>query len=237
MITIPTSELLGLLTDVSGFADPDKDGPHYGVLLSWRLDVVGNGTLTAAAYHVLAGAEATWFPGEGAEAEPTGDREKIDAEQVEWGDQVEPSDPWSAFIDSETVAQIVKVFKVPAAYWRLPLTLHVTPVGSRLTIERSGEWGRPAQSITVRVDPDRTRQFPSIQETLASHVPASSVGQRYWSHTLGLLGTVRSHAELQMIPGAQGHPTALAMGRRWTGFVWPATDLATAQARRAELLA
>lgn len=238
-ITIPTAELLGVLTDVVEFADADKESPHYGVLLSWSGDT---GRLTAQAYNGLAGAEARWEPDTGRESLGLGEagKEAFDASEQEWGAD-DDHEEWSAFLALSDVKDILKVFKVPATFWRLPLQI-AAPSGltaslaDGLTISRTGEWGRPAQKMTVSPLEGDHGLFRDFDELLASGRSASDAPLSFPNYLLGLLGSARSHdVMVQVIPEA-GRPVTWRMGDRWAAFIWRAQDTARAQAHRAKRL-
>jgi len=249
-ITIPTAELLGLFTDVAGFAPADKDDVYWGVQLQW-----GGGNseyptddrrdwLTASAYGTTAGAVATWEPGTGREGEidpddtENGKKQAIDLDDLTWGGS---DAPWRAFLSMSDVRDLIKLFKVPAKLWAYPLTLDMSPTGDRLTVRRTAEFGKPAASMTVDTHGDRfgyeATRFPDVAAVVAEarENVAPTDGEVFWAHLLGALGGVRAHDSLHVTMPAEGHPSALLMGDRWQGFVYGPREQRAAGARRAEL--
>jgi hypothetical protein len=213
MLTIPTSELIGLLTDVLGFTPVVKDDPRRGVLVEWDGE-----TLHASAYDVLSAGRSSWAPGQGQEGDP-----RDDDVVIEWGGE---DAPWKAFVTFDDVKDIIKSFKVAAKLWWLPLTVKISPTGSRLTVERSGEFGKPAALVTVRVDRDVTAKFPDVHmawRVLQNAEVADPIGSVSFSpYRLAAFGTVRSHGVLDLeFAGEQGAVSA-SMGSRFVGFIFPA---------------
>jgi hypothetical protein len=249
-ITIPTAELIGLLTDVASFAPADKDDIYWGVQLEWGgRDVYPNGTdelgvrideLTASAYSTTSGARATWEPGTGREGEidESGKAPAIDTEDVRWGGD---DSPWRAFLSMSDVRDLIKLFKVPAKLWAYPLTLDVSATGDRLTVRRTAEFGKPAASMTVDTHTDRFGyegvKFPDVAAVVkeAREHTAPSDGEMFWAHQLGALGAVRGHDSLHITLPAEGYPSTLLMGERWQGFVYGPREQRAAGARRAAL--
>lgn len=215
-LTIPTAELTGLLTDVLAFAPVVKDDPNRGVLIEWDGE-----TLYASAYDVLSGARSSWTPGEGQEGEVSENEAGYPETSLLGGD-----DPaWRAFVAYDDAKEIVKVFKLPAKRWWVPVTVKISPTGSRLTIERTGDLGPTEALLSARIDIDATAKFPGVQEIVDAakdehDARTLSYGETYSPYRLAAFGTVRSHGPLvlQFTPG----PTVARMGDdRLIGFIWP----------------
>lgn len=248
-ITIPTAELIGLLTDVASFAPTDKDDVYWGVQLEWsrrEVDATDNNdwyeteALVASAYSTTSGACATWEPGTGREGEidESGKTPAIDTEDVRWGGD---DSPWRAFLSMDDVRDLIKLFKVPARLWAYPLTLDISATGDRLTVRRTAEFGKPAASMTVDTHTDRFGyegvKFPDVAAVVAEareHLAATD-GETFWAHQLGALGAVRAHDSLHITLPAEGYPSALLMGERWQGFIYGPREQRAAGARRAQL--
>lgn len=215
MLTIPTSELTGLLSDVLAFAPVVKDDPNRGVLIEWDGE-----TLYASAYDVLSGARSSWTPGEGQEGEEAENDEEHPADQLGWGGDAAA---WRAFVTFDDAKEIVKVFKLPAKRWWVPVTVKISPTWSRLTIERTGDFGPTEALLSARVDPDRTTKFPSVADIFRDAVSGSlarDTGQIFSPYRMAAFGTVRAHGPLALQHAVDG-PTAAAMGTRLIGFIWP----------------
>jgi hypothetical protein len=226
MLTIPTSELLGLLADVLGFAPVVKDDPRRGVLIEWD-----GGSLNASAYDVLSAGRSSWEPGGGQEGDIHETGNNAEGGGFEWGG----NDPaWKAFVSLDDAKDIVKTFKVASKLWWIPLTVKISPTSGKLTIERSGEFGKPAALVTVTVDRDVTAKFPDVLAMWTGlqdewSALGDSVDHILFSpYRLAAFGTVRAHGTLMLtFAGEQGAVSA-TMGNRFRGFIFPAT------ARKAE---
>jgi hypothetical protein len=218
MLTIPTSELIGLLTDVLGFVPVVKDDPRHGVLIEWDGDA-----LHASAYDVLSAGRSTWTPGEGLEG--TTEIDENDTIRPNWGGD----DPaWKAFVSLDDVKDIVKTFKVANKLWWLPLSVKISPTGGKLTVERAGDFGKPAALVTVAVDHDVTAKFPDVRKAFEGmydewHALDDTIDTITFSpYRLAAFGTVRSHGTLVLrFAGEQGAVSA-SMGSRFIGFIFPA---------------
>lgn len=225
MLTIPTSELIGLLTDVLGFTPATKDDPRRGVLVEWDGEA-----LHASAYDVLSAGRSTWVPGEGQESAI---EDVTDAPMDligSWGGE----DPaWKAFVTFDDVKTITTTFKVASKLWWIPLSVKISPTGGKLTVERSGEFGKPAALVTVRIDRDVTAKFPDVRaawENLqAGGAGLDSVHTITFSpFRLAAFGTVRWHGVLVLEFAGKDGAVAASMGAEFIGFIFPA------DARRAE---
>jgi hypothetical protein len=219
VITIPTSELLGLLTDVLAFSPVVKDDPRRGVLFEWDGDA-----LYASAYDVLSTGCSTWSPGQGQE----GDMDvKANAEgktsDFRWGSD-EPA--WKAFVGFDDAKAIINAFKVAPKLWWIPLSVKISPTGGRLTIERSGEFGKPAALITVAIDAETTARFPDVHamwSTLQGAEVQDPIGSISFSpYRLAAFGTVRAHGVLDLEFAGEDGAVSASMGNRFVGFIYPA---------------
>lgn len=217
MLTIPTSELIGLLTDVLGFTPVVKDDPRRGVLIEWD-----GGALHASAYDVLSAGRSSWLPGEGQESSLTDTDAPMNAEAFGGEDPA-----WKAFVTFDDVKAIITSFKVASKLWWIPLSVKISPVGGKLTVERSGEFGKPAALVTVKVDRDVTAKFPDVRaawENLqAEGAGLNSVHTITFSpYRLAAFGTVRSHGVLVLEFAGQEGAVAASMGTEFLGFIFPA---------------
>jgi hypothetical protein len=220
MLIIPTSELIGLLTDVLGFSPVIKDDPRRGVLIEWDGE-----NLHASAYDVLSAGRATWMPGEG--------QESIDDKDGEVGEML-PTDmwggddpAWKAFVTYDDAKDVIKAFKVASKLWWIPLSVKISPTGGKLTVERSGDYGKPAALVTVAVDRDVTAKFPDVSKAYAAlyddwNALDDTINVISFSpYRLAAFGTVRAHGTLVLrFAGEQGAVSA-SMGSRFVGFIFP----------------
>jgi hypothetical protein len=218
MITIPTYELTGLIGDVLAFADPDKEGAFHGITLEWNAE---DYTLYAAGYDVLLAGRSSWVPGDGREDEIDEDSGiPLTASDFGGGDS-----DWRVFISYEDAKEIVKVFKLPAKKWWVPVALKVNATGSRLTVERTGEHGPTEALLSARTNPDALHRFPDIEGIADGTLTRrQSPDGRVVFNAAGLaaFGTVRFHGALLLTFGAEGDPVAASMGTRFVGFVFMA---------------
>jgi hypothetical protein len=216
MITIPTYELTGLIEDVLAFADPVKDGAFHGILLEWD---AANYMLCAAGYDILSAGRASWAPGDGRE----GDVPEDAAQPVAVDDFGGPDSDWRVFISYEDAKEIVKVFKLPAKKWWVPVALKVNATGSRLTVERTGEHGPTEALLSARTNADALARFPNIEEVADGTLTRrqSPDGRVVFSAArLAAFGAVRFHGDLLLTFGADDDPVAASMGTRFVGFVF-----------------
>lgn len=225
MITIPTSELLGLITDVIGFAPASKDNPNCGILIEWDGD-----DLHAAAYDVLSAGRATWTPGEGDETDLDADGDSPYDIDTNWGGD---DSPWRAFISAEDAKEIVKTFKLPAKFRLVPLLVKCSLSGGALFVERQKETGRTAHIAMFRSDADRAAKFPDVQAVVHdAEVNTELVrGERFALSRLAAFGAVRAHGEMNILFGAEGQPSAVGIGSRFVGFIYAARPESTTAAR------
>lgn len=256
MITIPTSELLGLITDVAGFAPDTKTDPHHGILITWDPEC---DRLVTSAADVLSGATSWWVPGEGDERVLTEGEDDQTHADVLWGAELggemgsDEDRGWSIFIALEDAAQIVKVFKLPAKNRLTPVTLDVDWGRERLVVGRDRTEHVTGATLNIKT-PDQSipSKFPDIEAihraanraatgtddgslNLISKAFGSTV-LRYNPSRLATFGQVRGH-ELHQLYCGENHPTAFSMGDKFRAFLWPAgsTQHAHAAAQSANL--
>lgn len=223
MITIPTSELLGLITDVIGFAPASKDNPDCGILIEWD----GVDALHAAAYDVLSAGRSTWVPGEGEESEEQGDEAQ---DVARWGSD---DTPWRVFISAEDAREIVKTFKLPAKFRLVPLLMKCTMNGGHLYIERTKDTGRTAHIAMFRSDSDRAAKFPDVCAIAreATDATEDTSGETFSPSRLAAFGAVRAHGVMHLTFGEAGVPSAVTIGSRFIGFIYSASPESTTAGR------
>lgn len=207
MITIPTSELTGLLADVAPFADPDDDIPQtHCVRLEWDGDRLH---ALATDRHCLGW--ATWHPdddlGPGEEAQ--------DDLFTEWGGA---DDPWAITLPLPDAAEHIKVFKLPAKEGRTPLTVDFDPDKRRLTVRRSRDTGHSA--ITIATDDPVDVEVPDLRKLLADAQRYLAPKQvAYTARLLAGFAKVRPHGPM-VLRFTEGL-THVKIGERFTGAIMP----------------
>lgn len=216
MLTIPTSELIGLITDVIGFAPSAKDDPSNGILIEWDGDA-----LSAAAYDVLSAGRSMWVPGDGEEGD-LDDGDDSGASEIRWGGD---DSPWKVFISGADAREIVKTFKLPAKHRLVPLLVKCLPTACSLFVERTKETGRTAHLAMFTSDLDLAAKFPDVRAiaTDAERYTAETPGEFYAAHRLAVFGSVRSHGLMHITFGAEDFPSAVQIGARFRGFIYAAT--------------
>lgn len=209
MLTIPTTELVNCITETLAHIQDPKHSETAGIVLTW-----GGEELHFAAYDVLSGAEVTWVPGEGAE----GAADDESAEEIAWGgDDV----PWRIFIDYDSAKEIVKLFKLPAKFWRYPVKLKVNGFGTKLTVERD-DMARGERLLVVSTYNDVLKRIPDIHTVATS---AHDIGPRRTitlpAHRLAPFGLAARHGDMLIrMHGEDSQPIAITVGSRVTGFVY-----------------
>lgn len=221
MITIPTTELIGSLTDVLPVIT-DPKGSLAGVRVSWDGE-----SLHFTTYDVHAGATVEWTPGEGAEGDLDAGPDGEDAtfEDIDWGGD---DAPWSVWIWLPQAKEILKLFKLPAKLWRFPVTLKCSPTGDRLTIERE-DGPKAGRLLMLNTDNGMLPKIPDVR-ALAGSVVLNSAAERgreaisLAPHRLGAVGAIRAHGVLALrFPASESSlPIALHAGTRYAGFIYGA---------------
>lgn len=239
MITIPTCELIGLLTDVIGFAPDDRGSdPHAGIVLQWRDD-----QLNAWASDVLSGGWSTWKPGHGEEAlAHMGEASTKATDELDpyWGEDEENGGNWDVFIPLAAAKEIIKVYKLAFKFRLTPLTVEPSIGQDRLIVARAKqEW---CSGNTTTIDtPDRQAVVDIVHpEGVALTAQNDYERDAYVltdpivlvSHRLARFATVREESLTWYYRGPK-EPMGV-IGGQFHGFVFPAGQGA---ARAAEILA
>lgn len=215
MITIPTTELIGGLTDVLPQITDEKSD-YAGVLINW------DGTsLHFTAYDVQSAATVYWTPGEGAESTdedegtPGGGGTFPD---VDWGGD---DAPWRTWIGVASAKEIVKLFKLPAKLWRFPVALKCSPTGDRLIVERE-DGPRVGRTLMVWADPGKVHSVPDVRDVAyAEDREVATDGHlEIAAYRLAAFGNVRGHGVLRLELGGPNEPIGVTMGQRFAGFVY-----------------
>lgn len=158
MITIPTGDLVGILSDVIPFANPDDEFP---TLHSVRLEWSGTALHAFASDRYRVGWSA-WSPDDDPYEERQADL------FTEWGGVDEP---WQATVALDDVKHLVKTFKLSGkGVYYVPLT--VEHVSRAVRIQRGKDTGHSAISNTVE---DLFVPYPDLRDLLATHDTVSPV--------------------------------------------------------------
>lgn len=206
MITIPTGDLTGLLSDALPFAADDKEAPPEINCVRLEWDGTQLHALATDRYRI---AWATWEPGDLAPGE-----DAQDDLFTEWGGA---DDPWAISLPLADAAEHIKVFKLPAKEARTPLTLDYDLAGPRLTVRRSRDTGYSA--ITIATD-DLGTAFPGVRHLLAraqTHTAVKDIA--YTAKYLADFAKVRVRGPL-ILTFTEGL-THVAIGDRFVGAILP----------------
>lgn len=240
-ITIPTNELVGLISDALVFAPADKDDSLHGVLVTWD-----GAKLAAAGYDVLSGGESSWNPDDEAGEDDGDDGDP----SIEWGaDDDEPAQ-WSVFLTYPDAKEIVKTFRLAAKFCRTPVyvDIQLTPPRSgpgdedpapRLYVTRHRHPWCVAHSMHAQGLADV--KFPDVSvivENALIDAGALADGEIEYSTMffnparLGQFGMVRPHGLAKVRYLGAERPTIVTVGTRVIGFVFPAGAGAATAAER-----
>lgn len=212
-ITIPTGDLVGLISDVVPFGYPDAELPKmHCVRLEW------DGTLLhAMALDGVRIAWGTWSPDDEHE------KEHQDSLFTKWGSGDEP---WSATIDLDDAKDLAKVFKLGAKEQYVPLTIE--KVGRAVKVVRSRESGHSA--ITTVME-DTFVEFADIRKMLAEHDVAIPVsGTILNAKYLADFAKVRPRGPMRLTFTGDDRAILVAIGERFAGAIKPIRDADKAKA-------
>jgi hypothetical protein len=200
MITIPTSELLGLLSDAIPFANPDDDLP---LLNSVRVEWDGR-RLHAQATDRYRVAWSQW------------DQEDM---FTQWGGV---DDGWVALVPLAAAKGLVKNYRLPAKEAvRCPLTVELD--WTKLTVKRSGATGHDELTTTIDgLPPETSTQYPDLRALLANHDTTWPVrGLSFTAKLLADFAKVRPRGSLEMSFTGQKTPVLVSIGERFRGAIMP----------------
>lgn len=204
MITIPTGELTGVLSDVIPFAVPDEDLPDLNcVRLEWDGEV-----LHAFSHDLTRTAWSQWSPDD---PPPAGLQDLLG---VDWGGA---DDPWAITLALADAKEIVSVFKLPSKERQCPLTVDL--LDARLKVVRSRETSR---SALTGVWADAAVEFTDVRAQLAQWDrirPVRSVA--YTAALLADFEVVRPRGPLRLTFTGEETPTLVEIGTRFVGAILP----------------
>lgn len=240
MITIPTSELIGGISDVIAFAADDKDDPQHGIVIAWNGE-----ELSFAATDAMTGAVSTWTSGMGDErftddlAGMRGTADLVEALRgVTWGTAIDGNLPWRVFVSHADAKDIVKVFKLPEKFRLTPVMLEPAASGARLIVARERQVWCNRCTVTVDASPDNLAKFPRV-EIFAQRALAREIGDQpegpltvtFNQLYLARLGAVRDYP-CRLVYNGEGAPTGVSVGATFVGFIYP-TGMSKSTAARA----
>jgi hypothetical protein len=208
-VTIPTTDLCGILADTVPFASPDTEVP---VLNAIRIEWDGN-ALHAMATDRYRIAWSTWDPDDEPDDDQQGDL------FADWGTD-DTGEQWHAYIALDDAKDIIGAYKLPAKEAggvAVSVRRVVDGAGEQLVVDRSRLTGHSAITMVVRcvaadVDPD-------IRGLLAKHDVAEPVRQiAYNARFLADFAKVRQRGSLRMMHTPSGM-TLVAIGDRFVGAI------------------
>lgn len=202
MITIPTAEFVGLITDVAAFALDNDDLPDYRIIrLSWD-----GQRLHAAATDTLRTARSTWDP------------DDDEGGQDSMFDVLGGADePWALLVDLRDAKELAKIYKLPAKEGRTPLTL--TYDNGVLVVDRSRDTGH--QAIRTRAE-GQAVNFPDLRSVLDVPVLPQAVEELTFTGShLAALGQVRQRGPLTLTFQGPRQVTVARVGSRFVAVLPP----------------
>jgi hypothetical protein len=205
MITIPTGDLTGILTDVIPFALRDDEIPMLNaVRIEWDGEQLH--AMTTDRYRL---GWSTWEPGDMADGEDV-----QDDLFTEWGSG---DDPWRCTLALVDATQIAKVFKLGPKEAGVPLTVDYEADRRRLTVKRAKDSGHSA--ITITAD-DAFVEFPDLRAMLARSDKLTARREvEYTAAFLADFAKVRPRGPLSM-RHTKGL-THVSIGERFVGAIMP----------------
>lgn len=232
MITISTRELVGLLKDVSPFADTNPDSPNSLVRLEWDGE-----RLAASATNRVQVARETWTPDD--------EQYDVHAEDNYVDYEVSTDTPlFSVRIDLVDVKSLIKGFTIKGVkrqHAPIEISLTVASVEDNtyaVRFERKAgeEWtalvitptgiGAPREGEPQEIDLESTI---AKAQNIEAHLP----GVAFNASLLAAFGKVRCLGPLELAFTGEYEVVRFRMGPRFTGLIQPTKpDTADEHARR-----
>lgn len=213
-VTIPTSELVGLLADTIPFASTADEVP---VLNAIRLEWDGKQLHAMSTDRYRIG-WSTWDPDD----DPDGERQ--DDLWTTWGS--DGDEQWHIFVSLADAKDIVGAYRLGAKEDDAPLTVErviSTAEGEQLMIERSRLTGYSAITMVVRgvaADPD-----PDIRGLLARHDATEPVKEiAFGAKLLADFSKVRPRGPLRLTFTGETRVALVAIGERFVGAIQPVKE-------------
>ncbi|NUT31494.1 MAG: hypothetical protein HOV79_00315 [Hamadaea sp.] len=207
MITIPTSDLLGIIADVAPFALVDKDMPEWGLVrLEWTSE-----QLDAYATNGWVAARSSWHPDD----LPDRDRED-DLFQLWGGDDAR----WRIDIPVDDAKALLSIYKLPAKETWAQLTVEHVNLHS-VRIVRTKDTGHPAITTVIRGGDAEMPDVAKALDTLREDRPTARVA--FNAKQLALFDKVRPRGAVAMQLGGEKHSTRVTIGERFVATLLPAS--------------
>lgn len=205
MLTIPTADLVGLLTDTTPFAHPEADLPGINsVHLHWDGEM-----LHAMATDRFRIAISTWHPDDEPDEEVTQD----DLFTTYGG----ADEPWKATVALDDATHLAKTFKLGAKQGRTPLTVDL--IGGNVKVARSRNTGH--SDIAVTVD-GVGEPFPDLREVLADASTIKPIkAVAYSARYLADFNKVRPRGPLEFDFTGSNRLSLVRIGKRFVGAIMP----------------
>lgn len=205
MITIPTAELVGLLSDTIPFAHPDK---NEDVLRSVRIDWDGRMLHATATDRARIG-WARWHPD---------DAPDVDYQDDLFVDLGGHDTPWTAVIGLDDAKDAVKMFKLPAKEGHAPLTVDLQR--GQLRVSRSRDTGHSAITHVMR---DATIGDYPDSRTAFDDLPGLDFVDRlaFTAAYLADFAKVRPRGPLAMRFAGPDRLVHVQIGERFSGLIMP----------------
>lgn len=213
MITIPTGEFVGILSDAIPFACTDDDLPSMNcVLVEWDGDV-----MHAISTDSIRMAWSQW-----AEDDELPSGEVVQEDLLSpWGAD-DGDEPWSILLPLADAKHLVKTYKLPVKEVWTPLQVDVDrgAVPMRLVVERRRETGHSAIRTVVE---GSTADFPKIRDVLTKFDRLEPVTDLAYTATrLADFAKVRPRGPMELKFTGRKTPTHVTIGTRFIGAIQPA---------------
>lgn len=205
MITIPTGDLTGVLSDAIPFASRVAEVVELNAV---RLEWDGE-RLHAMAIDRYRIAWSQWSPDD----DP--DEDVQEELFTDWGGA---DDPWGLTLPLEDAKKLVSTFKLKPKQWHCPLTLHVDQ--SQLTVNRDRDTGYSALKATMN-GLDSATDFLDLRALLAKADRLEPITARaYTAKLLADFAKVRSRGHSMELKFTHGL-THVSIGERFIGAIMP----------------
>lgn len=205
MLTIPTADLRGVISDVLPFAGPDDLPDLHIVQLVWDGDM-----LHACAYDTIRAAVSSWHPT---------DRPEKDVQEDLFASLGSGDEPWMVLLDAGDAADLLAAFKPKKGYEYVPL--HVDWHNGLLKVRRDRAARLPGAQIELE---GQEHTFPDLRVQVAEagelveKVDEIAFNVEY----LAALAKVRQRGGAATFTfGGSTRPTIVTIGERFTAAISP----------------
>lgn len=208
MITVPTCELVGLLTDTIPFANPDKDSSGHVIRIDWDAE---QETLHASASDGYRVAWSTWHTDDDPE------QDVQDCLFTAWGGNTD-EDSWTAVIGLEDAKDAARMFKLGKddAYTPVQVALQA----GQLRVSRTRDTGHSAITHVMRdATTDQQVDPRSLLDKLPDPGPAAELA--FTACLLADFAKVRPRGPMVMTFAGPDKAVRVRIGERFTGAVMP----------------